>query len=131
METLSQQVRLVLVEDNPSLLAALTFAFEVEGYTVFAHESAKAALDSDVGDAACLVIDYRLPDLDGLELLQRLRQGGVEAPAILITGRPGEALKNRVAVMNVVLVEKPLLSNELLEAVRTAVGRPKPVATDP
>ena len=71
----------VLVEDDPSLLRALAFALEAEGLAVHSYRAGKALLSSPV-HADCLVVDYRLPDLDGLSLIAALRAKGVSSPAI-------------------------------------------------
>lgn len=102
----------VLVEDDPSLLRALTFALEAEGLAVHSYRAGKALLSAPV-HADCLVVDFRLPDLDGLTLIAALRQKGVSSPAILTTTNPDERTRRAAANSGVVIVEKPLLTGEL------------------
>lgn len=102
----------VLVEDDSSLLRALTFALEAEGMAVHSYRAGKALLSSPV-HADCLVVDFRLPDLDGLSLIAALRQKGVSSPAILTTTHPDERTRRTAASAGVSIVEKPLLTGEL------------------
>ena len=64
----------LVVDDDAAVRAALKFALEVEGFRVRVYDSAAALLaDDSLPVRACLVIDYRMPDIDGLELVDRLR----------------------------------------------------------
>jgi FixJ family two-component response regulator len=111
----------VLVEDDPAVLSALTFAFETDGYAVRACADAEDLLASPPdGTRFCLVIDEKLPGLSGLDLLARLRARGVDAPAILITTRPNDPTRRRAAAAGVEIVEKPLLGDALPRMVRAA-----------
>ncbi len=73
--------------------------------------------------ADCLVVDLKLPDLDGLALIARLRDVGVTTPAILITTTPDERCRKTAAAAGVAIVEKPLLDGTLRRAIETAVLR--------
>ena len=116
MKSGSPRPCIVLVEDDRALLGALTFALELEGYEVRAFETAEAALAGDL-DAACLVVDFRLPDANGLELLRQVRSNGAQTPAILITSLPEAPVKLIAASLGVHIIEKPLLSDDLVDAV--------------
>ncbi len=110
-----------VVDDDPAILASLKFSLEIDGYVVHTYSSAKALL-ADVGHRnwGCLVLDYNLPEGNGLRLLDELRKRGVTMPAILITTNPGPHLRVRAATASVSIVEKPLIGNTLLDAIRTA-----------
>ncbi len=73
--------------------------------------------------AGCLVIDLKLPDGDGLDLVSRLRGRGVGLPVILITTNPTESTRRKAAAARVVIVEKPSLGNALPDAIRNAIAR--------
>lgn len=108
-----------VVDDDPDLLGALRFALEIDGYAVQAYASGEALLaESDrTRGAACLVLDYVLPGINGIELLDTLRRRGVISPAILITTHPGAMLRRRAANLGVRIVEKPLFGDELARAI--------------
>lgn len=104
--------RITIVEDDASLLGALAFSLEADGYAVATYPTAAAALLAPAG-ADCLVVDLRLPDMDGLALITELRRAGVASPAILITTNPDERRRQEAALAKVLIVEKPLIDGEL------------------
>jgi two-component system, LuxR family, response regulator FixJ len=114
--------RLVLVvDDDPAVRNSLKFSLEVEGFTVRDYSSANELLrESEITDAGCLVIDYHLPEMNGLEMVNRLRARRITAPAILITSHPSAFVRPRAAEAGVPIVEKPLLGDALVEGIRNA-----------
>lgn len=81
-------MRLLLVEDNPSLADGLREALQDEGFAVnhvTTAGAALAALRSDPPDL--LVLDLGLPDRDGLQVLRELRSDGMRLPVLLLTAR--------------------------------------------
>jgi FixJ family two-component response regulator len=116
------QPDVVIVEDDPDLLRALTFAFETEGFGVQSYASAEALLDQpSLPERSCLVIDYWLPKMNGLALLNRLREQGHDLPAVLITTSTRE-IERRAALAGVSIVDKPLLNDALVAKVRQLLG---------
>jgi len=120
MQPASPPSRIVLVEDDVSLLNALGFALETEGYSVAPYTTASDAI-ALAEPADCLVIDRRLPDLDGLALIARLRGRGILAPAILITTNPDDHCRRAAAAAGVEIVEKPLLGAELRQRIEASI----------
>ena len=113
----------VLVEDDDALANALRFTLEIEGWAVLFHPSGEALLAAPLPEGRiCIVCDLRLPGISGLEALQELRRRGVAAPAILITGSPTAAERRAIARARVSFVPKPLLSGELMDAIRSALA---------
>lgn len=114
-----------VVDDDAAVRHALKFALEFEGLSVRLHDSARALLnDADLAGYGCLVIDYRMPDMDGLQLVRALRQRGVRAPVIMITGRAYSGLREHAARAGIeVVLEKPLSNGALGEAIRMALAR--------
>jgi FixJ family two-component response regulator len=122
-ESPEQPSLIVLVDDDPAVLVSTRFMLEVEGYMVLAHATGDALLASGVpAHATCLVIDYFMPDGNGLDLIERLRRDGVSTPAVLITGRLQAALTHRARAAQVPVVEKPLLGRALIEAIMAATA---------
>jgi FixJ family two-component response regulator len=112
--------RIAIVEDDLSLLAALAFALETDGYDVSAYTAAASLLDQPI-DVDCLVVDLKLPDMDGLELVDQLRERGLLSPAILITTNPSDRCRKAAARAHVEIVEKPLIDGELRHRIKTAI----------
>ena len=114
---------ILLVEDDPAVVNALTFSLELEGFDVCAYVDGEALLASlPLLMRGCLVLDYNLQGIDGLDLLERLRAAQVTLPAILITTNPRKALRARAALAGVQIVEKPLLTDALRDSVNAALG---------
>lgn len=114
----------LIVEDDAAVRSALKFALEVEGLTVRLYDGAEALLaDDDLPQWGCLVVDYRMPAMDGLELVNTLRTRNVTMPAILITGRANKQLRGLAAKLGIrQVLEKPLSDGALVESIRSALG---------
>jgi two-component system, LuxR family, response regulator FixJ len=111
----------VIVDDDPAVCNALKFSLEIEGFTVRLYESGPQLLnDHALSDCSCLVVDEKMPDLAGIDLIVELRQRDFAAPTILMTSYPNAALARRAATINVPIVEKPLLNDVLLNLIRNA-----------
>lgn len=108
-----------VVDDDVAVVTSLKFSLELEGFEVRTFADAGSLLcKAHVSRNAFLVIDYRLPDTNGLDLLQRLRAKGVRAPAVIVTTNPSEDLRRRAAMAAVPVLEKPLLDDALISAIR-------------
>ncbi len=117
---------LALVDDDPAVRHALSFAFETVGFTVATFSDGESALAAQDQQAwRCLVLDQRLPGVSGLGLLHQLRAAGVTAPCFLITTHPSQDTRTRALAAGVEIVEKPLLDNQLLNKVRRAMAEPR------
>jgi len=105
----------VLLDDDAALRMALTFSLEIEGYRVEACATGEELMALDLPPSeACLILDYRLGGMSGLDVLQALRQRGVQLPAVLITSNPTPGVRARAARLQAQVVEKPLLGDHLL-----------------
>lgn len=114
----------LLVDDDPAVTHAVQFSFDLEGLDVRSYRDAESLLAArDLPQDGCLVLDYHLPGADGLDLLDRLRANGVRMPAVLITTNPRPLLRARAAMAGVPIIEKPLLTDALLTAVRGALAQ--------
>ena len=118
---------LLLVDNDPAVLASLQFSLELEGFAVDAFESGETVMArTRMARHACLVLDYRLPGIDGLSLLTLLRERGETCPAIIITSNPTRAMRQRTTELGAVLIEKPLLSDNLTTAIRQLIHGANP-----
>lgn len=113
-----------LVDDDAAVRSSLKFALEVEGLRVRLYDGALALLaDLVLPLCGCLVVDYRMPVMDGLELIETLRARDVGIPAILITGRANKLLRSRAAKSGIHRVlEKPLSDGALVDSIRSALA---------
>jgi FixJ family two-component response regulator len=114
-----------LLDDEPGMLKALARLLEAEGFTVRAYTSAKAFLDAYQPEAlGCLVLDVAMPELNGLELQQRLTRTGVLLPIVFLTGHgdiPMSVQAIKAGAMD--FLTKPVRDTDLLRAVHAALQR--------
>jgi FixJ family two-component response regulator len=108
----------VLVDDDLALLEALQFSLEIDGYQVITCETGEQLMQMAFPAEACLVIDFRLSGLSGLDALDDLRRRGVALPAILITSYASPSLHARARRAQATVVEKPLLGDALFARIR-------------
>ena len=122
METPPDERRVLVIDDDVAVLHSLKFSLEVEGYSVVVSVDGADLFENGIGAPArgCLVVDYDLPRENGLDLLVSLRERGVDWPAILITTSPSPSIRERAKADHIPIVEKPLLGNALLDAIREA-----------
>jgi FixJ family two-component response regulator len=113
----------LIVDDDPAVRNSLKFALEVEGFSVQVYPTGVDLLDEhDLPASGCLVTDYNLPGMNGLDLLDLLRERDIKMPAILITTHPSAVIRRRAASAGVPLIEKPLLNDTLFQCIRSALG---------
>jgi two-component system response regulator FixJ len=112
-----------IVEDDAAVRNALKFVLEVEGLSVRTYDGPVSLLeDRHLPPFGCLIVDYRMPVMDGLELTAALRERGLNGPAIMITGRANKDLRARAAKLGIRhLLEKPLSDGALIDAIRDAL----------
>jgi len=110
---------IAIVEDDRAVLHSLTFALEAEGYVVHAFGTGLQALRSrDIATAQALIIDYGLPDLDGLSLLRGLRSRGVDAAALLVVSSPTRRFMEEARRLGAPVIEKPFIGEALNVSLR-------------
>jgi len=111
----------LVVDDDAAVRSALKFALEIEGFSVRLYATPEALLaENDLPAAGCLVIDYRMPEIDGLELVERLHSLGVTLPVVLISGRVTQSLRARASSLGISgVLEKPL--SDLVASIRRAL----------
>ncbi len=91
-----EEVRVVLVEDEPDTSATLAWLLEDDGYSVrIAGSIAEAHLIVEEHRPICVLLDLGLPDGDGCDLASRLRERyGAELVIIAVTGRVDQASRD-------------------------------------
>jgi FixJ family two-component response regulator len=116
---------IIIIDDDPQVLRSLCFLLETEGYIVMTFGSAAAFLDhSGLPENICLLVDYRMPVMNGLDLLTQLRKKYPQAPALLITGYPDDTIEPRAAAIGIKVVRKPHLDDGLLQSIREVLAGP-------
>lgn len=117
---------ILLVDDDSAVRSSIAFALEADGFRVLSFATGEDLLAGlPVEPSQCLILDYRLPGMDGLALLRALRARDCRAPAILITSNPAPGLRLRVEQASGCILEKPLLSGSLAAAIRHLLLAPR------
>ncbi len=114
----------LIVDDDAAVRSALKFSLEVEGLDVRVYDGPGALLaEASLPARGCLVIDYRMPLIDGLQLIELLRERHIDLPIIMITGRASVELRRRAARSGVrQVLEKPLSDGALVEGIRSILA---------
>jgi FixJ family two-component response regulator len=114
-----------IVDDDAGVRDAIQGLLRAEGWRSAAFESPEAFLASKIGDEpCCLVLDVRLPGINGLEFQKQLADAGIEIPIIFITAHGDIPMSVRAMKAGAVeFLVKPFKNEDLLAAVRQAVDR--------
>ncbi|GLI98228.1 response regulator [Sphingobium sp. AR-3-1] len=122
-----ERPKILLVEDEPAVRRSLQLLLHARGYDIRSYASSTAMFaDPLVNDAICLVTDYRMPEMDGLEVLQSLRARGWRGPAILVTAYGSPDLVERAMKEGFsIVIEKPLREHALADAVARLTAPPR------
>jgi len=115
---------LALVDDDENIVASLKMFFEAEGYHVRAYHDGESALEALTGSPPDIaILDIKMPKMDGMELLRRLRQTS-ELPVIFLTSKDEEI--DEVIGFNIGaddFVRKPCSNRLLAERVKAVLRR--------
>jgi two-component system response regulator FixJ len=116
----------IVVDDDAAVRHSLKFALELEGLNVRLYEGGADLLaEADLPLSGCLVVDHYMPAMDGVELIDRLRGRHVDLPAILITAKATQDLRDRAARSGFrQVLEKPLEDGRLVDSIRSALETP-------
>ena len=115
-----------VVDDDQAVCSSLKFALELEGFAVSTFADGESLLSrADLPRPHCLVVDYKLLGMSGIDLLNELRRRDVQTPALLITSNPSRTLRSAAERLGVSIIEKPLLTNALSECVREICRSPE------
>ena len=116
--------RLVLVEDDENVRRSMTMLLRARGFQIDAYRNGIEFLmmqGQHGGD--CLLIDYKMPRIDGLELMRRVRQQDDHTPGIMVTGLYSETLRNRALTAGYTdILEKPSTPGCLIEMIRETLN---------
>jgi two-component system, LuxR family, response regulator FixJ len=118
-----------VVDDDADVLGSLRFLLETDGFNVRTFRNGASLLNAVRSTGVdCFVIDYKMPDMNGIDLASRLRNRDIFAPVILITGYPDENISARAGAAGVRhVLMKPLLDESLVTRIRGAIQESGPV----
>ena len=115
---------IAIVDDDPGVLRALSRLLRSRVFRVKTYGSSRkflAALPDDLPE--CLIVDFQMPDINGLELQQHLISNDIAVPTILITAHGDAAIPSQPGRDTFVArLRKPLHDEALFSAINRAIG---------
>lgn len=118
----TSQLRILVVDDEPAILRFLRPSLATQGYIVSEAKDGRGALEAIRRKSAdVVVLDLGLPDMDGLDIIRQLREGGETLPIIVLSSRETEGAKVKALDLGADdYVTKPFGIDELLARIRAA-----------
>lgn len=119
---MSTPLRILVVDDEPPIRKLLRMGLASQGYALLEAQNGKVALELLSEKPHLVILDLGLPDIDGLELLKRIRQREHSLPIVVLSSRGDEA--GKVAALDLGAddyVTKPFGMEELLARMRAAL----------
>ena len=119
---MSAAVKILVVDDEPPIRKLLRTGLSAHGYDVLEAPNGRTALELLGKNPALVILDLGLPDIDGLELLGKIREGLGSVPVVVLSSRGDEAGKVKALDMGADdYVTKPFGMDELLARMRAAL----------
>ncbi|HXI03684.1 MAG TPA: sigma-54 dependent transcriptional regulator, partial [Candidatus Saccharimonadales bacterium] len=120
---LTPKQRILVIDDEPDIRKTLKMTLEYEGYEVLAASSGNEGLEMTTSERPdAILLDIKMPGLDGLEALERLMAQGTDAAVIMISGHGDISDAVRATKLGAFdFLEKPLEQERLLLALRNAL----------
>ena len=116
-----------IVDDDKAVGSAIELFLRSTGLVAQAFSSAEAFLLSpELNSTGCLVVDFDMPRMNGLDLHDNLSRSGKEIPTVLITAYPSDDIRARALQAGVICyLAKPFDESELLRCIEAALDRAK------
>ena len=124
--------RILVVDDDPAVLSCYGRLLKRAGHAVeTAHGGAQALVRLAAAAAFdVVIIDYRMPEMDGMEFLRQMRRAGHTPEVILVSAYVTEKVRESAARMGVRrILEKPVDIDKLRGAIREAIPLPRSAGT--
>ena len=127
MKKLNAQLKVLVIDDDEGIRTTISAILENEGYDVDTAENGKEAIEKSKADLyKVALIDFRLPDMNGTELLTALRETTPKMVKIMVTGYP--TLQNAIECVNKHAdgyFIKPIDYEDLLKTIKILIQKQK------
>jgi two-component system response regulator FixJ len=113
-----------VIDDDDSVRRSVGFMLKTSGYKVQSYSSGAEILkEAKSLETGCILLDIRMPGMDGLEVQQALRDHGVAMPVIIMTGHGDVPLSVRAMKAGAIdFIEKPFEKEVLITAIESGFG---------
>ena len=124
-DTLAKIGIIAIVDDDEALREALGSVMKAAGFKIDTFATAEAFLDSDHrANTACLILDVRLPGMNGIELQRRLADSSSPIPIVFVTAHGDASVRDLVIKAGAAgFLNKPVRSDALLKAIYAALSK--------
>lgn len=113
-----------LVDDDDAIRRSASFMLKTSGFAVTVYPSGTDLLKERALDPGCILLDVRMPDMDGLEVQQALHERGVSLPVIVMTGHGDVHVAVEAMKLGAIdFIEKPFSKAVLLGAIEVGFAR--------
>lgn len=120
-------MKIVLVEDDAAVAASLEALLTGWGHECLRFETGEAFLEQDMDHASCILMDVRLPGIDGLAALKRFRETHAQTPVVVMTGHGDISMAVTALHLGAQdFIEKPFQGEDLVNRIEAAVAKTKP-----
>jgi len=122
--------KVYVIDDDEAMRDSLNFLLDAANYEVTLFDSAVKFLDAVPGlEFGCVVSDVRMPGLDGMELLKRMKAGHSAFPIVIMTGHGDVPLAVEAMKLGAVdFLEKPFEDDRLIAMIEMAIQQAEPAA---
>jgi len=117
-----RNIKVLLVDDDESFLTIVTKTIESWGYDTIPVSSGREAINVvKKGDAGIIILDYKMPDMDGLATLKEIRKINSEIPVIMFSAIAGETIEGESELDVCFFIPKHSTVTNVVESLRTAI----------
>ena len=129
---MSSKVKVYVIDDDEAMRDSLNFLLDSAGLEVTLFETAQQFLDALPGlDFGCVVSDVRMPGIDGIELLKRMKAAQSKFPILIMTGHGDVPLAVEAMKLGAIdFLEKPFDDDRLTGMIEAAIRQAEPAAKD-
>jgi len=122
---MAQAVRIMVIDDEPSVLESFKMILKIKDYEVETFPDGPSALQNlTKGKFDMAFIDYKLPVMDGLEVLRRIKEIDPEVEVVIVTAYATDASHaNAITLGALEYLRKPFLMEEIYELVERGLKR--------
>jgi two-component system, LuxR family, response regulator FixJ len=127
---MAEKANVYVIDDDEAMRDSLNFLLDSSGFEVTVFETAQSFLDAiSTLSFGCVVSDVRMPGIDGIELLKRLKTSHSTFPVLVMTGHGDVSLAVEAMKLGAVdFLEKPFEEERLLAMIEMAIRQAEPAA---